>query len=60
MGTIRDIDYPLPPFEEQVEIVKKIENLFIICDELETQINSSKINSQTLMQAVLKEAFESK
>ena len=58
MGTIRDIDYPLPPFEEQVEIVKKIENLFKICDELETQINSSKINSQTLMQAVLKEAFE--
>jgi len=58
MGTIRDIDYPLPPFEEQKEIVKKIENLFKICDELETQINSSKTNSQTLIQAVLKEAFE--
>ena len=50
--------FPLPPIEEQKEIVKKIENLFKICDELETQINSSKTNSQTLMQAVLKEAFE--
>jgi len=58
MGTIRDIDYPLPPFEEQKEIVKKIKKLFKICDELETQINSSKTNSKTLMQAVLKEAFE--
>jgi len=49
---------PIIPLEEQKEIVKRIENLFKICDELETQINSSKINSQTLMQAVLKEAFE--
>ena len=48
----------LPSIEEQKEIVKKIESLFKICDELETQINSSKTNSQTLMQAVLKEAFE--
>ncbi len=48
----------LPPLEEQREIVKKIKNLFKICDELETQINSSKDNSQILMQAVLKEAFE--
>ena len=49
----------LPPLQEQKEVVKKIENLFKICDELETQINSSKTNSQTLMKAVLKEAFES-
>ena len=54
----RSILFPLPPLEEQKEIVEKIENLFKICDELETQINSSKINSETLMQAVLKEAFE--
>ena len=49
---------PIIPLEEQKEIVKKIENLFKICDELETQINSSKTSSQTLIQAVLKEAFE--
>ncbi len=51
---------PLPPLEEQKEIVKKIEKLFKICDELETQIDSSKVNSEMLMQAVLKEAFEQK
>ena len=48
----------LPPLQEQKEIVKKVESLFKICDELETQINRSEINSQILMQAVLKEAFE--
>ena len=57
-GHISNLIIPLAPFKEQKEIVKKIESLFKICDELETQINSSKTNSQTLIQAVLKEVFE--
>ena len=48
----------LPSFEEQKEIVKKIEALFKICDELEEQINRAKADSEMLMQAVLREAFE--
>ena len=52
------IKVSFPPLEEQKEIINKIEKLFTICDELEEQINSSKQNTQTLMQAVLKEAFE--
>jgi len=58
MGTIRDIDYPLPPYEEQKEIVKKIEKLFAVCDALDKEVQSSKKSSEELMQAVLKEAFE--
>jgi type I restriction enzyme S subunit len=54
----RSILFALPPLEEQKEIVKKIENLFKICDELEAQINKSKTNTEILTQAVLKEAFE--
>ena len=50
--------YPLPPLQEQKEIVKKIENLFKICDELETQIEASKKSSEQLIEAVLKEAFK--
>jgi type I restriction enzyme S subunit len=57
MGTIRDIDYPLPPLQEQKQIVKKIESLFKLCDRLEEQIESSKESSQKLMQSVLQEAF---
>ena len=52
--------FPLPPLKEQKQIVKKIESLFKICDELETQINTSKENTQRLMQSVLKDAFENK
>ena len=48
---------PLPPLEEQKEIVKKIETLFSICDKLEKQINTSKKSAEMLMQSVLKEAF---
>ena len=58
MKDLRESIIPLPPLEEQKEIVKRIENIFKICDELEEQINSSKANSEMLMQAVLKEAFE--
>jgi len=57
---IEPLILPLPSFEEQKQIVKKIESLFKICDELETQINTSKENAQRLMQSVLKEAFENK
>jgi len=57
-GILRSIVIPFPPFKEQKEIVNKIKSLFKICDDLETKINSSKNNSETLMRAVLKEAFE--
>jgi type I restriction enzyme S subunit len=58
LGRIRSFPIPFPSQNEQNEIVKKMENLFKICDELETQINSSKINGEVLIRAVLKEAFE--
>jgi type I restriction enzyme S subunit len=54
---IKEFAIPLPPFEEQKEIVKKVENLFVICDQLEKQITSSQTNAEQLMQSVLKEAF---
>jgi len=47
----------LPSIQEQHKILKKVEKLFAICDELEAQITSSQANSEELMQAVLKEAF---
>lgn len=58
VGDVENAMIPIPPLEEQKEIVKKIKNLFKTCNELEKQINSSKVNSEMLMQAVLKEAFE--
>ena len=57
---LRSVIIPVPPLEEQKEIVKKIESLFKICDELEAQIAYAKADSEMLMQAVLREAFEPK
>ena len=58
LGIINELIFPLPPLSEMVEIVKKIESLFALCDKLEIEIQSSKKSSEQLIQAVLKEAFE--
>ncbi|MDO6852395.1 restriction endonuclease subunit S [Cellulophaga lytica] len=60
MGTIRDIDFLIPPIQEQKEIVEKVETLMQKCNELEQEITQSEEHANMLMQAVLKEAFESK
>jgi len=51
---------PFPPLEEQKAIVEKVEALMQKCQALEQEIKSSEANAKMLMQAVLKEAFESK
>lgn len=51
---------PLPPYDEQISIVEKVEVLFDKTRALESEITQSEQYAQILMQAVLKEAFESK
>lgn len=50
----------LPPIEEQKAIVEKVETLMKKCSALEQEITQSEQHANMLMQAVLKEAFESK
>ena len=47
----------LPPLAEQQRIVKKVDILMSLCDQLEKNIISSKEASALLMQAVLNKAF---
>ena len=54
---IEDIFFPLPPLEEQKEIVKKVDELMKYCNELEKQTLDTKENSENLMKAVLSEVF---
>ncbi|WP_411029345.1 restriction endonuclease subunit S [Spongiimicrobium sp. 3-5] len=44
---------PLPPFEEQTEIVKKANQLLDNCEVLKQEIKASKGNAEKLMQSVL-------
>jgi type I restriction enzyme S subunit len=60
MGTIRDIDIPLPPLPEQHRILAKIDQLMQLCDSLEQSIQQNQQYTQELLQVALKEALEGK
>lgn len=57
VGNVRSFLIPVPPLQEQKEIVRKVEKLFTICSQLEKQITGSKNNIEKLSQSVLKKAF---
>jgi type I restriction enzyme S subunit len=58
MGTIRDIDIPLPPLSEQQRIVTILDELMKLCDNLEASIKESQQQNELLLQQVLREALE--
>ena len=51
--------YPifLPPIEEQQEIVRRIESLFKLADNIEQQYQQAEIDLETLNQSILAKAF---
>ncbi len=59
-NSFKMIRVPIPPEKELFEIVLRAEGLLNMCIELESEITQSEQHAQMLMQAVLKEAFESK
>lgn len=54
---LNNLIFPLPPLEEQKEIVKKVDEMIKFCDELEKQSLETKENSENLMKSVLSEVF---
>lgn len=50
---------PVAPISEQIKIAEKVEALLQKSQELKLEIEASETKAQMLMQAVLKEAFES-
>ena len=53
MGTIRDIDYPLPSLPEQHRIVTRIEQLMALCDTVEHHIDAATGKQTELLSAVM-------
>ncbi|MDB9494656.1 restriction endonuclease subunit S [Spirulina major CS-329] len=54
---IKALPLPLPPLEEQKEIVKRLESAFEQADVIETEIKASLEQLKTLEQAILAKAF---
>lgn len=57
-NNFKDIDIPIPPKEEQTEIVKRVEHLFAKADAIEAQYQSLKTKLDSLPQAILVKAFK--
>jgi len=54
---VRDIiahPVPMPPLEEQTQIVAKVDELMRICDKLEEQLTEAYSDAEALMQATVK------
>ncbi|WP_445716264.1 restriction endonuclease subunit S [Flavobacterium sp.] len=55
---IRDFKIPLPSFDEQQEIVSRVESLFAKADAIEKQYETLKAKIESLPQAILHKAFK--
>ncbi len=56
--SLKEMLIPLPPLPEQNRIVKKLEQLMQLCDELQVSIQNSRQQNEMLMQQVLREALQ--
>ena len=57
---LKKISVPLLDIEEQIEIVKRVEELFAFADTIETQINNALDRVSHLTQSILYQAFTGK
>jgi type I restriction enzyme S subunit len=53
----RELPLPVPPEEEQTEIVRRVEKLFAFADQLESKVQSAKSRIDHLTQSILAKAF---
>jgi len=55
---VKPLPIPLPPLAEQKRIVAKVDELMLICDQLENQLESQQKVRRQLLEALLYEALE--
>lgn len=57
LDNIRDVAISIPPIPEQHEIVRRVEQLFIFADQIETRLKKAQAQVERLTQSVLAKAF---
>ncbi len=59
VGDFRRMPIPLPPLAEQRRIVAKVNELMLVCDQLEASLRAAAEHRSRLLQALLRDALES-
>lgn len=54
---VKSLVLPLPPKEEQAEIVRRVESLFKLADQIECRYDAAKASVDQLTQSILAKAF---
>ena len=54
---LNDVAVPLPPLQEQHEIVRRVEALFKLADTIEKRVAAATVRAKKLSQAILAKAF---
>jgi type I restriction enzyme S subunit len=54
---LKEIDYPLPPIDEQIVIIKRVNELIAFSDKLEARYNKAKAMLDKVPQSILAKAF---
>ena len=57
MNTIREIQIPIPPINEQRRIVAKVDELMQLCDKLENENNNAQQSSSELLQSIMQKYY---
>lgn len=58
LGILFDVPFPIPPHQEQIEIITRVKSLFAKADAIEKQYESLKAKIDNLPQALLHKAFK--
>jgi len=54
---VRRLPFPLPPIQEQTEIVRRVEELFALADTIESHVAEATARTDRITQAILAKAF---
>ncbi|TXI41039.1 MAG: type I restriction endonuclease subunit S [Nitrosomonas sp.] len=57
LSQCRDFIFPIPPIEEQTEIVRRVEELFAYADRIEARYQAARAQVDKLTPAILAKAF---
>ncbi|HBO6863564.1 TPA: hypothetical protein L4935_000538 [Pseudomonas aeruginosa] len=57
IGDVRALQIPLPPRDEQTEIVRRVEQLFAFADQLEAKVATAQARIDRLAPSILAKAF---